>query len=397
MSPELVGAFEKQWPDVAGRLNGLLASKNVPSWKRDDVVQETGLRLFRMWEKVDRNRPVWPLAVTIALNLMRDEARKRPEREVLGTVPEMPASHDVEDEGLARIELERVERAMAMLSPSHRDVLLNEINPAADVPKPARNATKMMRLRARRALATLLETAVVRAGLFGLKVRRSLGMNDPFLPLRLGVSESGVAPAAALALAALMFGTVTAQPPNVAHASELPKNSNTVPGSEIALTPAELTALSSSLDALTADMDALRARLAREARVNAKAKADRKAGDRDRDGKRGTNRKPGKKGWYAPPPPEGGGSPIEIPLPIGNGSIHVGGHIGIDAVGLEVGERNNGAPPACVGGVEPGSLGCGAAPPSSVKVDTGVEAEANGEKYGADVNHEVGTEVPETA
>src|SRR5687768_2903440 len=126
LSPELVGAFEKQWPEISERLLKLLASKNVPACKRDDIAQETGLRLFGMWEKVDRNRPVWPLAVTIALNLLRDEARRNPQREVLSEiVPEMPALHDVEDEGLARLELQRVRTAMAQLSPSHRDVLMN--------------------------------------------------------------------------------------------------------------------------------------------------------------------------------------------------------------------------------------------------------------------------------
>ena len=381
---------------MAGRLNGLLASKNVPSWKRDDVVQETGLRLFRMWEKVDRNRPVWPLAVTIALNLMRDEARKHPEREVLGAVPEMPASHGVEDEGLARIELERVERAMAMLSPSHRDVLLNEINPSADVPKPARNATKMMRLRARRALTTLLETAVVRAGLFGLKVRRSLGMQDPFLPIRIGVGDSGAGPAAALALATLLFGTInTTQAPSVAHASELPGHSITVPGEDVSLTPAELAALASNVDAISADMDAVRAHIADEARRDARLRA---AQARKADGKNGDDRgrsnKPGKKGnGYYVPPPDGGGGLVEVPLPFGNGSITVGEDVAIDVVDLEPGEPGDGAPPACAGGVQPGSLGCGAPAPQSVAVPAGVEADA---KHAAELEHEVATEVPET-
>ena len=379
MSPELVGAFEKQWPEVSKRLTGLLASKNVPACKRDDVVQETGLRLFGMWEKVDRARPVWPLVVTIALNLLRDEARKNPEREVLGTVPDIPTIHDVEHEGLARLELERVQHALAQLSPSHRSVLLDEIVPHAEVPKEARNATKMMRLRARRALTTLLETAVLRAGLAGFKIRKSLGLNDPLLPLKLGPGESGAASAAALALAALLFGTMQAQPPSVAHASESP-NPIAAPGSIVTLTESGTTASELHAD-LTDAVKTMRARSLGDgkdrdgAHDRAKRSADRRGGNKKNPGN----------GWPAPPPSES--SPIEIPLPIGE--AYAGGGVGAGPVGAVLGEKEGSSTPACIAGIEPGSLGCGTAAPEKVTVEAGAKVEANGEEVGAEVDEEV--------
>lgn len=393
MSPELVGAFEQQWPEVAKRLKGMLAGKNVPASKRDDIVQETGLRLFGMWEKVDRTKPVWPLVVTIALNLLRDEARRNQDREILGAVPDLPTPHDVEHEGLARIELERVQMAMAQLSPSHRDVLLNEIAPYSEVPTEARNATKMMRLRARRALTTLLETAVLRAGLITLRIRRSLGMNEPLLPLQMGSGEAAAAPAAALTLAALLFGTIQVQPPNVANASELPRaGAPAIAG----LSPADAAAIAAAGapdDSLVLAVQEMRARALGDERATKSGKAKR-AADRNGADKR-TAQDPGSKKdphkWGAPPPTEG--SPIEIPLPIGEG--YAGGGAGVGAVGAVVGNRPGSGTPACIAGVEPGSLGCGTEPPKSVSVKAGATVEANGEKYGAEVDEEISTEDPQ--
>lgn len=379
MSPELVDAFEKQWPDIANRLEGLLASKNVPSCKRDDVVQETGLRLFRMWEKVDRARPVWPLVVTIALNLLRDEARRHPEREVLGMVPELPTSYDVEHEGLARIELERVQLALQKLSPAHREVLLNEIAPHEEIPRSARNATKMMRLRARRALTTLLETAVIRAGIAGVKIRRSLGVSDPFLPMRIDVGEtSAAASAAALALAALLFGAVQATPPSVAHASESPHGVAAAPDGTMVT---DTTTAAGELHADLADaVRTMKERALVDHKLNAKARRARNEDGADR------RRRGPRRDWGGPPPPSDG-SPIEVPLPIGE--VYAGGSAGAGAVGAVIGEKEGSSTPACIAGIEPGSLGCGTAAPEKVRVEAGAKVEAGGEEVEVGVDEEV--------
>ena len=387
MSPELVGAFEQQWPEVAQKLQGLLAGKNVPSCKRDDIVQETGLRLFGMWEKVDRARPVWPLAVTIALNLLRDEARRHPEREVLGAIPDIPTGHDVEHEGLARIELERVQLAMAQLSPSHRDVLLNEIVPHEEIPKTARNATKMMRLRARRALTTLLETAVLRAGIAGLKIRQTIGLNDPLLPLRAGAGESA-APAAALALAALLFGSFQVPPEAVANAAEAPKGSVTAESGAVQAGQ-NLAILGDAGSKAALAGRAMHARAER-----AEGAAGRGSVTSGEKGRRGAGKDPKKRNrkppsWGAPAPEDS--TPIEVPLPVGE--VYLGGGVGVGPTGVEIGNRPGGAAPVCIGGIEPGSLGCGTPPTKRVAVEAGATAEANGQKVGAEVDEEVSTDI----
>lgn len=148
------GLFEDQWPPLAARLGKRMARSCPDPSEREDLVQEVGLRLFRMWERVD-DRPLWPLVLTIALNLRRDACRSWHEAE-MPLIHDVPAAFDVEREGLARVELSRVHEALQLLSAAHRAVLLAEIGklPPADM-SPA--AVKMTRMRARRRLNELLE------------------------------------------------------------------------------------------------------------------------------------------------------------------------------------------------------------------------------------------------
>src|SRR5687768_5809898 len=96
--------FESEWNDLQCRLRRFLFRKKVPSSRHDDIIQETALRLLLMWGQVDRTRSPWPLTVTIATNLLRDEGRIRPVREVAGgDLPERAAKVDVERSGLARV------------------------------------------------------------------------------------------------------------------------------------------------------------------------------------------------------------------------------------------------------------------------------------------------------
>ncbi|MDQ3952974.1 MAG: sigma-70 family RNA polymerase sigma factor, partial [Actinomycetota bacterium] len=207
-------AFERQWPDLARRLDTMLAGKRVPPHKRDDIVQETGLRLFRMWDQVDPERPLWALVVTIALNLLRDEARKRPEREVLGLVPDRPADQDVERAGLARLEWRRVQSAMTQLSPAHRSILMAELGDEASVSSRGPNATKMLRMRARRRLNALLDVASASGVVVAIRIRRLFDFEHHVIALRslLSSSENLAAPAAAGFLSAVALFAASAGP-----------------------------------------------------------------------------------------------------------------------------------------------------------------------------------------
>lgn len=177
MTSEDKKRFESQWPAVATRLDRMMARRGVPAHRREDIVQETGLRLLRSWDRVDAARPLWPFTVTIALNLMRDQARKGLFSEVPCEVPDHKDDSDVESLGLARLEIRRAGLALSKMEPGQRNVLLAEVEPSAYHPAGSPAAVKMLRMRARRKLALLMQqvsalsvasgAAIKRAGRFG--------------------------------------------------------------------------------------------------------------------------------------------------------------------------------------------------------------------------------------
>lgn len=167
MSPEKKRDFESEWPLLARRLKSFLSRKKVPATKQDDLIQETALRLYKMWDQVDRNRPAWALTVTIALNLLRDEYRRAPHADVVADLPDVAQNYDVERAGLARVEIGRVRAALAEMSPAHRMVLLAEVGHPSNVIDAS--AEKMRRMRARRKLTEILERV---SAIFVLPARR---------------------------------------------------------------------------------------------------------------------------------------------------------------------------------------------------------------------------------
>lgn len=131
----------------------MLARHRVPAMKRDDLVQETAARLVSMWDKVDPDRDVWPLAKTIALNLLRDEARRV--HEEIPTEIEADRTDDLDPVLMARLEWNRVVTALSGLSPQHRAALLSEIGEGT---RTGSAAEKMLRMRARRSLREALKS-----------------------------------------------------------------------------------------------------------------------------------------------------------------------------------------------------------------------------------------------
>lgn len=162
MTPERRRDFETEWPNLEARLHKMLARRGVPRGSRDDVVQETATRLFANWEAVDRSRSAWPLTKVIALNLLRDQARRRYE-EVSCEVPEVAGHHCVEAAGIARLDLQRVGRALNGFSPEARAALLKDFGDQRSGCSSA--AEKMQRMRARKRLRVMLERAPVAVSL----------------------------------------------------------------------------------------------------------------------------------------------------------------------------------------------------------------------------------------
>src|SRR3712207_3371775 len=101
-------SFESEWPSTATRLGASLRRRRVPAAMVDDVVQETGLRIFRTWERVDPDRGLWPLALTIAINILRDHLRSEMRKEAASVPHPAVFEPDPEVIALARIKLDRV-------------------------------------------------------------------------------------------------------------------------------------------------------------------------------------------------------------------------------------------------------------------------------------------------
>src|SRR3954469_10085505 len=153
--------FEDEWAALAPRLSMVLAAKGVHAQDRDDLLQETALRLYRVWETLEADQPVWPFAATIALNLWRDQLRAAVVRQrdvlsanVADTAADVATTCDVERTVLARQELAHVGAVMRELEPEQRRLLLAN-DEVSTVVAPLRPAERMARMRARRELARL--------------------------------------------------------------------------------------------------------------------------------------------------------------------------------------------------------------------------------------------------
>ena len=171
-------AFEEAWPALDKRLRGALAGRRVPVDIRDDIVQETGLRLFRSWSNV-RPDSAWAFALTIAINLVRDEMR-RCERQDPSRLEAPGHQRDAEQDALARIELQRVGDALASMSKRQRSILLAEVGGESHG-EASGAALKMARMRARRRLRSMLEQASGFVLVGTDRLRRLVGAGDPAL------------------------------------------------------------------------------------------------------------------------------------------------------------------------------------------------------------------------
>lgn len=187
--------FDEAWPDLGLRLGRSLAARGVPAQDRDDVVQETALRVYRVWDTLDPTRSAWPFVVTVAVNFWRDVVRERTGRiaQVHPTATiEVTDAQDVERDVMARQELASVRIAWRALAPEQRRLLM-ATEEFADTVRPLRPAERVARMRVRRQLA------------------RTVGRASALVPLmwlrRPGRSTSVVAAAYASAMAATVLTT----------------------------------------------------------------------------------------------------------------------------------------------------------------------------------------------
>jgi hypothetical protein len=349
----------------------MLARKKMPLAKREDVVQETGLRLLGMWDKVDSSKPPWGLVVTIALNFLRDEARRHPEREILGAVPEIPESYDVERAGLARLELRRVRAAMTKMSAAQRSVLLSELGIEGHGARRGADATKMLRLRARRKLHSLLDTASASAAIMALRFRRLFGDVVPWARGVSSAANDGVAPVAASLIA---FGLIA-----------FPTSSNPFGIGSADATPARPSVQNQRL--LEADSSASAVSSATEAELLRRISeqgVSKSSSRRESHGKARHGNQNSSGGATAPR-----STPYRVQVPVGGAYVEVGGHVMVGGKGVEVGEYGTGVP-VCIHGFHSTpapQLSCTTEPPKS---SAGVKADAKVGSFTQGVEAEVG-------
>jgi RNA polymerase sigma-70 factor (ECF subfamily) len=199
--------FTVGWPDLVPRLRAMLARAGAPVAEREDLVQETALRLFRMWDSVDPERPVEPLARRIAMNVWHDQWRRRGEHEVTGDVPDVAAGADTERAALARVQVLEVSRALSTLPATTARVLRVAARDAECGPEQVRTPTsvRMARSRARRALVACLKVASA------LVVAVASGIRSLSRPATTGTAVGALATVAwVLAVAAPSVGTAPA-------------------------------------------------------------------------------------------------------------------------------------------------------------------------------------------
>src|SRR5687768_13351291 len=126
MEARELGHFEVEWPELERWLRSVLTRRGVRAAVVDDLLQETAIRLYRMWDRIDERSPR-ALAWTIALNVAIDHHKKESRVQLTHDVPDRASDLDVEAASIARLELARVRRALMELTPPQRAVLLSDV------------------------------------------------------------------------------------------------------------------------------------------------------------------------------------------------------------------------------------------------------------------------------
>jgi hypothetical protein len=175
----------------------------------DDIVQETGARLWKRRTQIDLSRPLEPLANTIATNLMRDHIRKQKWITTDVDLAATPLRESVEGEVLARDEIKRVGSAFAKLSLVHRKVLADSLEAE---PTRAPASVRMMRMRARQKLRVLLDDG--RDFKDGCLVALHKGLQSMRMRLRIGDSPMGALAGHAAGAMVVLVGAALVNAPS---------------------------------------------------------------------------------------------------------------------------------------------------------------------------------------
>jgi len=202
-------SFEASWSRIAPKLRRMLIARGVTAAVLDDILQDTALKLFGNWDRVDHTRSLWPLAKKIALNCAID-GHRRLMAVPIATVPDRPGPHDAEEHAFARARLARVGAAMRTLRGTDQTILLGEVGIGAR--SGHSSAAKMARQRARKRLVQALERVGTVFGSVPAGWRRLTGWANS----QVAADVQHLLPSAAGAVAAMAIavaGLTAAEPP----------------------------------------------------------------------------------------------------------------------------------------------------------------------------------------
>jgi RNA polymerase sigma-70 factor (ECF subfamily) len=116
--------FEAFWRRVYGRLHRLV-ERRYDAADADEIVQETMLRCYENWSRLDPGRDAWPWLTVVARRIATDHARARTRRADLETaaVPPLVDPSRPDEEVCARELTETVRRALHAMPDADRTVL----------------------------------------------------------------------------------------------------------------------------------------------------------------------------------------------------------------------------------------------------------------------------------
>jgi RNA polymerase sigma factor (sigma-70 family) len=224
MEARELGHFEVEWPELERWLRSVLTRRGVRAAAVDDLLQETAIRLYRMWDRIDERSPR-ALAWTIALNVAIDHHKKESRAQITHDIPDRASGLDVEAASIARIELARIKRALQELTGPQRAVLLADLG-GGEAPEASPAATKMLRMRARRKLRLVLDGSKAGAFVFLVKravwrVARTMRSNVPVLEVPIGAVAGIAAATIAIAVPAITFSAPRASAAGVPGRQEM--------------------------------------------------------------------------------------------------------------------------------------------------------------------------------
>ncbi|HEX2241629.1 MAG TPA: RNA polymerase sigma factor [Actinomycetota bacterium] len=149
--------FQDEWPEISRHIQALLIRCRVPEALREDLLQETALRILHLQDAIDPDRSVRALSSTIALNLLRDHIRREKRLVPVFDLTLVAELQDVESEVIARDEWRRVSAAIARLKPAQRVALLATAGLTAPPAGHSASAIRVLRMRARQQLRSILD------------------------------------------------------------------------------------------------------------------------------------------------------------------------------------------------------------------------------------------------